>query len=237
MATYILVPGAWHPPSAFAPLTAYLESHGYPVVGIPLRTVNAPTPLTSFDEDVAAIRAAVSTHGPNAIVLTHSYGGVPAMAAASGNSVAQRRREGLEGGVLGVVLVAAFVTRQGQSLLEATGGRQPPWYEEDVSQGHFLRFFLLAGQCRLPQLKCGRTWLRRSDFPIALCNLHQSSRPIPIVCHKHQSFQSPLKSFISITCSHLPHHPTQLLCDLPDGEYLPNRSSQRQPLQLLSTHL
>ena len=55
----------------------------------------------------------------------HSYDGVPGSAAATGLTAVGRRQQGLEGGVIDQVFVAASVLKEGESLLSSMGGKWP----------------------------------------------------------------------------------------------------------------
>lgn len=58
--TVVFVPGAWHGPDIYDAAMANISKHGYPTVGLPLPSVGADPPLTSFEGDVRAIRDCVS---------------------------------------------------------------------------------------------------------------------------------------------------------------------------------
>ena len=73
----VLIHGAWHGAWAWDGVVDALMERGQPAVAVEL-------PLTSFDDDVAAARAAVSEAGPGAVVCGHSYGGLVISAAARG---------------------------------------------------------------------------------------------------------------------------------------------------------
>jgi pimeloyl-ACP methyl ester carboxylesterase len=77
-------------------------------------------------DDVSAIRAAVSAAQGPAVVVAHSYGGVPATEAACG----------LEN-VAGVIYVTAFVLDIGQAatVLAADGGI-PEWWDMHPEEGY-----------------------------------------------------------------------------------------------------
>ncbi|KPI38951.1 uncharacterized protein AB675_4500 [Cyphellophora attinorum] len=116
----LLVPGAWHPPTAFAPLTKYLESNGYPVVPLPLATVGAPDPLPNYDQDVSLIREAILKHGPSVVVLTHSYGGLPGASACKGLP---------DGAVSHFIFCCSFALPVGVSLMDALQNKPLPWFD------------------------------------------------------------------------------------------------------------
>ena len=59
--------------------------------------------------------------GTDVLLLLHSYGGLPAAAAATG------QKEGKKEGILGLVFIAAFVAREGGSLDQMVGGTLANW--------------------------------------------------------------------------------------------------------------
>jgi len=117
--TIILVPGAWHGPEAFAPVTSLLSGAGYTVTGITLPSVGASPALPNFDKDVAAIREAIvaaADQEQDVFVVMHSYGGVCGSEATKGLSKSDRRSDGKRGGVAGLVYLCAFALERGKSL-------------------------------------------------------------------------------------------------------------------------
>ncbi|KIX08916.1 uncharacterized protein Z518_03573 [Rhinocladiella mackenziei CBS 650.93] len=92
-----LVPGAWHGPSNFSPLTNYLTQHGYTVEGIPLASVDSSPPQPNFDADVQVIASTISKHtdqGSDVVILFHSYGGIPGTSACKGLLKSDRESAG-----------------------------------------------------------------------------------------------------------------------------------------------
>lgn len=127
----VLVPGAWHPPSCFSPLTKYLEGHGYTVDGISLPSVGSTPPPPNFDADVNVVASTVGKHadqGAEVILLFHSYGGVPGASACKGLSRSDRRAAGEKGGIVHLVYCCAFALDEGVCLMDGLGGRPLPWF-------------------------------------------------------------------------------------------------------------
>lgn len=121
--TFVLVPGAWHRPSYFAQIRAYLSDHGYPSVAVTTPSVGSDPPATSIDVDIDAVEAAVRKvldAGDDVVLLMHSYGGGP------GSEAAGRIAKELLGGSGGpgegkgrikrLVYVAAFIPIEGQQM-------------------------------------------------------------------------------------------------------------------------
>lgn len=122
-------------PAHFAYLQRQLEKHGYDCVGVELPS-NANQPesngqLTGIDEDTIAVRGAVLKlldTGKNVVVVTHSYGSIPGIAALAGLSVDIRKESGLSQGVEAVVVISGFYLPVGLTMLGIMGGQLPPQY-------------------------------------------------------------------------------------------------------------
>lgn len=115
--TIVLVPGAWHKPEAFQPLTSLLESAGYTCIGVDLASVGAKTPLEGTKEDIEAIKNVITPEveaDRDVVVLMHSYGSVPAGEAVKGLDQASRRKDGGRGGVTHLFYCAAFAPPKGK---------------------------------------------------------------------------------------------------------------------------
>ena len=113
--TILLVPGAWHPPTCWAPLTTSLINHGYKTLPITTPTVgNLSVP---FNSDVAAIRNVITAEselGNDVLLVAHSYGGVPSCCAVEGLTKADLS----QGGVVGMVFVTSWMLDSDESILE-----------------------------------------------------------------------------------------------------------------------
>lgn len=130
--TILLVPGAWHAPSGFSPLTKYLTQHGYTVEGISLASVGSSPPQPNFDADVNVIASTISKHadsGSDVILLFHSYGGVPGTSACKGLLKSDRSTTGKQGGVVHLIYCCAFAVDEGVCLMDGLGGQPPSWFD------------------------------------------------------------------------------------------------------------
>lgn len=135
--TFVFVPGAWHSPSHFGHLISPLHEAGYPTVPVALPSVNPDeakqihliTDITFLREEILL---PLLEDGKDVVLVMHSYGGCPGGAAAKGLSKSERRSEGRQGGVIGLVFIAAFLAREGDSLLSALGGKLHPWITVNV---------------------------------------------------------------------------------------------------------
>jgi hypothetical protein len=65
------------------------------------------------------------------IVAVHSFGGIVGGGAALGLSKTDRVAQKLQGGVLGLIYIAANITHEGQTMFDSVGGQWPPWLKLD----------------------------------------------------------------------------------------------------------
>ena len=76
-------------------------------------------------DDASAIASAITDladKGKDVVLVMSSYGGLPGTEAASGLSGASRAKKGLQGGIISLVYIAAFIPQIGQCVKELTGG-------------------------------------------------------------------------------------------------------------------
>ena len=126
---------AQHVPAHFNPTTKHLEAAGYDCVGVELPG-NTASPrlnnrLIGIEDDLSAVRQVVLSQvevGEEVVVVTHSYGCIPGLAALADLSTANRSISGLQGGVKAVVMIAGFFCPPGGTMLDAMGGRLLPQY-------------------------------------------------------------------------------------------------------------
>lgn len=137
--TVVLIPGAWHSPAHYSPLTRLLEDAGYTVVASKLPSVDSTDPTQqSVANDSAFIKTELLSplldQGKDILLLMHSYGGCPGADAAKGLSKKERTEAGKEGGIIGLVFMAAFVANEGDSLKSKLPGQEyDPWIVWTVS--------------------------------------------------------------------------------------------------------
>lgn len=132
--TFVLVPGAWHGPESFSPLTRLLEKHGYVVDAVPLASVGSSPPRSGFNEDVDNVTTILEKHadmGSDIVLVTHSYGGIPGSSACQGLLTADREAVGKTGGVIHLVYIAAFAVDKDVCLMDGLGGNPLPWWTFD----------------------------------------------------------------------------------------------------------
>ncbi|KAL9042702.1 MAG: hypothetical protein Q9180_000404 [Flavoplaca navasiana] len=130
-----IIPAAWHSPIHYSSYIDQLRSRGYTSVSERLPSCDSPNPKAqSVSTDAAFIRQRLLRPaieaGKEIVVIMHSYSGGPGSVAAKGLSVDDRRAEGKEGGVIGLIYISAFVAQQGQTLVSGSGGRLAPWVVE-----------------------------------------------------------------------------------------------------------
>jgi pimeloyl-ACP methyl ester carboxylesterase len=111
-AVVILVHGAWHGPWAWAAVAERLNAAGVRDVAVSLPSVGAA--LGDLHDDAKVVRAAIAAADGPALVVAHSYGGVPTSEAAAGAAH--------------IVFLTSFVLEPGQSLLGLRGGVEPEWW-------------------------------------------------------------------------------------------------------------
>ena len=124
-----------HVPAHFSKLTAQLETAGYSCIGVEL-PCNTTSPyidnrLLGISDDQSAIRATVLSQletGRDVLVLTHSYGCIPGLAALSGLDSTTRSANGQSTSVKAVVMIAGFLCPPGTTMLAMMGGQLLPQY-------------------------------------------------------------------------------------------------------------
>ncbi|WP_437798329.1 alpha/beta hydrolase [Sorangium sp. So ce693] len=118
ISSVVLVHGAWHGPSCWSQVACRLLACGLDVRVPELPSVGpAAGEPGSLAADAEAVRAALAEAPGEAVVVAHSYGGLPV------TEVAARA-----GNVAHLVYLCAFMLGPGESLLSAIGGQEPPWW-------------------------------------------------------------------------------------------------------------
>lgn len=118
--------------------------------------MGAQPPLESWDPDVAATRKTVKgviDTGRDAIVVFHSYSGLPGGEAMEGLDRASREQAGLMGAVVRLVYFAAFFAETGMASIDYLGSQDLPWFEVQVSRLTFARHILLLLMSLLRTIK------------------------------------------------------------------------------------
>jgi hypothetical protein len=147
---FVIIPGAWHLPESFDPVTKLLAEKGYESRGVTYVSTFDQS-VQSFDPDVEATRKIVQElvdSGRNVVLVMHSYGG------AVGSEVLKyfvddNEGKGGKGRIIRMVWVCAFVLPEGSSLMDGLGGNDLPWFEVEVwcqyklpnGQGHKINVY------------------------------------------------------------------------------------------------
>jgi pimeloyl-ACP methyl ester carboxylesterase len=112
----VILPGAFHTPESYRRITEPLLSKGYEVLAIDyLVTARSsepdPNPALSFTDDATALREKLIplfNEGGEAVLISHSYGSLPATHTAVGQTTLERNERGERGGVAAVINIAGF---------------------------------------------------------------------------------------------------------------------------------
>ena len=125
----LVVHGAWHRPAHYRALIRDLQARGHTVLAPPLASAGYDDSIEgkTHVDDTRRIHEVLLPYldaGREAVILAHSYGGLPATAAVEHHTVAERTARGLPGGVVGIVYVAATpCVANGVSMYEAGGNK------------------------------------------------------------------------------------------------------------------
>jgi pimeloyl-ACP methyl ester carboxylesterase len=111
----ILVHGAWHGAWAWAEITERLAAEGIRSVALDLPSKGRDTDaLGDLYDDAEVVRAAIAAADGPALVVAHSYGGLPVSEGGAGAAH--------------LVYLAAFMLEPGQTLLGLRNGVEPDWW-------------------------------------------------------------------------------------------------------------
>ena len=135
--TIVFVPGAFHSPEHYRPISALLEASFYPSLTVPLPSIGARASSASYRDDVRAIRSTlhelVEDQGRDVLLAIQSYGVVPGCPAGGGLAKSALVKGGTNGGGVHVLFMAALLVEPGRRLRDALPGGLPPWATFDVS--------------------------------------------------------------------------------------------------------
>lgn len=141
--TVVLLSGAWHSPAHYAEILDLFEEAGHPTLCPKFPSFDPSNPNDqSLAVDVNFIRKQtllpLMDEGKDILLVMHSYGGCVGGAAASGLS----KSENSKGGIVGLIFIAALLTREGESLLKVIGGKWAPFIIVDASLNWFSPYKL-----------------------------------------------------------------------------------------------
>jgi pimeloyl-ACP methyl ester carboxylesterase len=126
---FILVPGAFCPGAHYEKVTRLLHDQGYEVSQIDLLTTGRQPNPPSMYEDAAHVRSTIvsfADRGKNVVLVGNSYGGTVITEAPKGVTLADRKREGKEGGVSHLIYIASLLGEIGQSTAQLVMAQLPP---------------------------------------------------------------------------------------------------------------
>ena len=127
--TLLLTPGSWHTPASQIYLQTALQNAGYPTQTIAHPTNGADPPSKTLTDDTTNLRHTLShlieQEGKDVVLIAHSYGGLVISNAAKGLGKKDRDKQGLQGGIVLMVYMTAFLVPKGKSLFEALGEYRP----------------------------------------------------------------------------------------------------------------
>lgn len=137
---FVLVPGAALTPSHYGYLEHLLLSQGYGVLSALLPTVGTGANVT-VEDDADYIRSrmllpVLDIENHDVIMISHSYSGIPASAAARGLSKTDRIEDGKTTSVLGQIFIATILTRggDGKDVVATFGEQLPPHIRVDEKE-------------------------------------------------------------------------------------------------------
>jgi pimeloyl-ACP methyl ester carboxylesterase len=130
MSTFVIVPGAWDTPATMDPLLEPLGSAGHTVIVVDLPCEDADATLQEYAD---AVRAALPDDRADVVLVGYSFGGFTAS------------RVAVEHPDLPVVYVAAWIPRDGSSVLDLFVGGDPFEAGEEAGNAAFDGLILSAG--------------------------------------------------------------------------------------------
>jgi pimeloyl-ACP methyl ester carboxylesterase len=182
MSTFVIVPGAWDTPSTMEPVIEPLESAGHGVIVVDLPCGNADATLEEYAD---AVRAVLPDDLPQVVLVGYSFGGFTASKIA------------LDHPEVPVVYVAAWIPRDGSSVLDLFVGGDPFEAGEDAGIAAFDGLILSAGPglCALNidlyvaaadpvERNAVRIYLERTQRPQGITVLRQKWRGEPPVSRR-----------------------------------------------------
>jgi hypothetical protein len=135
--TILFVPGAWHTPAHFVPISNLLHTHGYKT-SCPTLPSCGGFGKGPMQDDANAVKAELERlliEGADIVLVGHSYGGlVVTEAALVEYSKVARAGKRLEGGVIHILYLCAVLLQPGQtpSALSIEGITDPGKVTIDV---------------------------------------------------------------------------------------------------------
>ena len=123
----LIIPAASALPKTYETVVKAVSAHGYSIEALHIPSVGLETgdgaregePPTMYDDAkfIAARVAGLADAGNDVLLITHSYGGVPATEVVRGLSKAERGKHGKEGGIVGLAYMTSLVPEVGMPAL------------------------------------------------------------------------------------------------------------------------
>ncbi|KAI6085212.1 Alpha/beta hydrolase fold-1 [Hypoxylon rubiginosum] len=130
----LIVPGASALPEFYSPAIDIVAARGFEIKALHIPSVGIPGPREGPPPTMYDDAKFVATHvkdladaGNDVILITHSYGGVPATQSVQGLSKKEREAQGLKGGIIGIAYITSLVPNIG----EPAASVQAPLPQED----------------------------------------------------------------------------------------------------------
>lgn len=97
-----------------------LHSAGYDALTVELQTVSPPStaPAKTMADDAAHIHGvieALANDGKDVLMVVHSYGGIPGTQAVQSLTQIERKEQGKDGGIVGLVYVSSLLINAGET--------------------------------------------------------------------------------------------------------------------------
>jgi pimeloyl-ACP methyl ester carboxylesterase len=126
--TLVISGGCWLRPAIYDSIANLLRDAGYEVHVLDHKSNQVSTTFKdgaepTYADDVAQVRALytqlIEQQNKEVLLVTHSYGAIPALDASEGFSRKERQSGGGgEGGIVGMVALASLIPKQGKQVLE-----------------------------------------------------------------------------------------------------------------------
>ncbi|MFC5175356.1 alpha/beta fold hydrolase [Nocardioides taihuensis] len=171
MSTFVIVPGAWDAPASMEPVIGPLEAEGHDVVVVDLPCEKADATLEEYAD---AVRAVLPDDVEQVVLVGYSFGGFTAS------------RIAVDHPDVPVVYVAAWIPRDGSSVLDLFAGGDPFEAGEEAGIAAFDGLILSAGpgRCALnidlyvaaaehAERDAARSYLERTQRPQGITALRQ----------------------------------------------------------------
>jgi len=130
----VLVPGSWHHPKHYQNLLEALQGSSYETNIALIPTTHAEHDKASQDlpDDIEMVKQTIHKYldqEKNVVLLGHSYGAIPAMAACTGLDSESRKTDGKSSSVVAIGCIPGAIPTPDFALVNMFGGKPPPFYE------------------------------------------------------------------------------------------------------------